>query len=568
MAGFARVAGMKLCLAIIVGNEEAVIARFLESFKPIISSLAVVYNTGTAEPDKTREEIKYFCDKYDVRFFEAYYDSTDFLHTDNFGKARQMAWDLAFESGEPFVMWADADDLLPEETAQAILSDPGEHDIYVLPYRVQHNDDQIVYRERIVRNDGRSRWKYCIHEQLEFTKDSKAKLMHGARILHSPLGEKRSSHERNLNILHKATEDAGRNFYYLQEQYFHSNPKECQRYAAAALTCPDLSEVERYGVYLNLAQLENSPKAKEWASMALVTQSDRREALALLASYALVEKRWIDAHALATMMVSIGKPALTYWNLNHAWYGWKGRFLYAQTLRGIGKHEEAHELELDAFIKEGSRFSVIHATYKRPAEALAIRDMWFSRADNPDAVEYIFGLHSFDEKSIPLKTYKHSICEHEGGAKNYAAAAAISNGHVLIQAQDDVYPPQGWDTALWNKLAGRKDEPWFIATSDGSRKDKLVITSIMTRPLMREWGHFICPEYKSIYVDNENTYRAYKSGRVIEARDLVFYHDHPFFNPNKPWDETYAIENSKENYEGDGAIFARRNPEAATDGIL
>jgi hypothetical protein len=559
---------MKLCLAIIVGNEEAVIARFLESFKPIISSLAVVYNTGTAEPDSTRDIVYDWCLKNGICLLTSDYDSTDFPHTDNFGKARQMAWDLANKSGNPFVMWADADDLLPKSTAQAIIADDGKYDIYVLPYRVQLNEDQIVYRERIIRNDGRSRWKYCIHEQLEFTKNSKAKLMHGARILHSPLGEKRSSHERNLNILHKATEDAGRNFYYLQEQYFHSNPKECQRYAAAALACPDLGDIERYGIYLNLAQLENSPKAKEWASMALVTQSDRREALALLASYALIEKRWLDAHSLATMMNALGKPELTYWNLNHAWYGWKGRFLYAQTLRGVGKHEEANKLELDAFNKAGARFSIMHATYKRPSEALAIRDMWFSRADNPDSVEYIFGLHSFDEKSVPLKTYKHSITEHEGAAKNYAAAAGISSGKVLIQAQDDIYPPQGWDTALWNKLDGRHDQPWFVAVSDGFRKDKLLVTSIMTRPYMEQMGYFICPEYKSLYVDTENTYRAYKNAQVIEARDLVFYHDHPFFNPKKPWDETYETENSKENYENDAAIFARRNPEAVKDGIL
>jgi hypothetical protein len=558
-----------ICLAIICGNEEAIIERFLDSFKPVISDLVIVYNVGKAEQDATQQKARAWANKNGILLYEDHYESDTFEHTDNFGAARALAWKNAKNVATDYVMWADCDDLLPEFSAKAIQEGvTGEHDVYITPYRVQPNNDQFVHRERIVRNDGCSTWQYPIHEQMKFNREVNYRILHDAVIHHAPIGPKTSSHPRNVAILEKVTADAGRNFFYLQEEFFHRDPKRCKAYAHAALACPDLGTEERYGIYLNLAQLENNATCKEWAAKAFMTQSDRREALALLASYAIVEGRYNDAHALARQLGATPKPAFTYWNLNHAWYGWKGRYLYTQTLRLVGKGDEAHEIEWDAFQKAGAKFSVIHATYKRPAEAMAIRDMWYSRADNPDSVEYIFGLHSFDDKSKLLKAFKHSVTEREGGARNYAAAAKLANGHVLIQAQDDVYPPQGWDTALWNKLAGREKEPWFIATSDGQRKDKLVVTSIMTRPLMKEWGHFICDEYNSLYVDNENTYRAYKSGRVIESRDLVFFHDHPFFNPQKPWDETYAVENSKENYDGDAVVFARRNPEAATDGIL
>jgi hypothetical protein len=54
--------------------------------------------------------------------------------------------------------------------------------------------------------------------------------------------------------------------------------------------------------------------------------------------------------------------------------------------------------------------------------------------------------------------------------------------------------------------------------------------------------------------------RAEKSGLLV-ASDLVFKHEHPFWNPAVPSDDTYAMENSSEAYKLGEGIFRRRNPD-------
>ncbi len=571
---------MKIHLSCIIGNEEKVIERFLRSFAPAVDSFVLVSATGNAGTDLSLQKATLICEELKKPLYQSrYVNADDMPHVDNFGDARQKAWEIANGCAreEDFIMWADADDILADGSAEAIraAAEDGKHDVYLIPYHVR-GDKQIVMRERMVRARIGAKWQFPIHEQLSFKTPATYRILRDAAIIHAPSHEKSGGHERNLAILNSATSETSRNFFYLAQEYFQTGKeKQFNQASAVALACPDLGELERYELLLQQAQTPGYDSRK-LAAEAFAIMPDRREALALLVNYSLIDGDNAKALCLAEIMIGTDKPTRSYWSQNNEWYGWKGEELYRQCLRLNGKEDEA---DVEFFLKTtgdipAPHFSIIHATLGRPEKALAIREMWLSLANHPENVEYIFGLHAWDEKSIRLlKGFKHSVTDQKGPGWNYDTAAGISTGQIIIQAQDDCYPPQGWDDALL-ALIGDTTKPAFVAVNDGHRTDRLSVNTIMTRSYMerkakRDPGEngFFHRGYATIFPDTENSFRAIQDGlsgecEYIDARDFVLYHDHPMFNPAVPWDKTYAWENAPENYESGAKLFAERNPEA------
>lgn len=573
-----------VCLAVIHGNEEKVIKRFIEQFAPAVQFMVFVRAGGDSAPDKTATIIGETCEKLDMPYVRQIYENkVPMPHVDDFGAARQKAWEIAAKTGAKYLMWADCDDTLEPEAADVIreTAERGEHDMYLMPYKVRGNS-QVVMRERMVVNDGSSRWRYPIHEQLSFRREMSYRILANAVVVHSPLEDKGDVQDRNLSILDSQICDAGRYYFYIAQEFFGKKKiAKFKQFANAALNAPGLEDLERYEILLNLAQCHNGEEAKTYAQRAFGIMPDRREALALLANYAIVDGDYTKANQLARIMMGIAKPIKTYWSMNHDWYDWKGLHLWNQTQRLVGKVKEANEMEDKFFEAAGRTFSVIHATLGRVAEAICAREQWLARADNPHAVEYIYGLHSFDKTSRKfLGGFRHSLTDKKGAGPNLEAAAAISTGRVIVQAQDDILPPYHWDTLLLERLGDLIEKPSFVAVSDGHRKDRIHVTSIMTRPYMEfkakgdcEGCGFGHPGYFSMYWDTENSYRAYRDARdgkcnLIDATDLVFFHDHPAFVKGKPWDETYKIENAPEHYDAGAKLFNERNPQASKDGIM
>ena len=568
---------MKIILSTIIGNEESVIARFIESFSQVADEFVFVQAIGTQEPDKTLEIIKATCKK---PFVIDYYRNHDFPHVDNFGAARQMSLELARKQSAPqfgnetFIMWADCDDVLRDGAAETIRTacNDDSPDILILPYHVK-GDKQIVMRERIFRAALGARWQYAIHEQLTFDRDVTYRIIQ-APIIHVPLGEKVSSHFRNVPILEKQLATSGRNLFYLAQERFQSGQfKQFASLCDVALHIPDLGDIERYELLIQLAQIDSN-RSKQAASEAFALMPDRREALALLCNYALIDGDNKKALRFAELMMDTPIPSVTYWSQNNEWYGWKGEELYRQCLRLNGENQRADNGAFSSQSDDLPIFSIIHATLGRPEQALAIREMWLSRATNPENVQYIFGIHDFDAQSVKmLSGFEHTITEKKGAAENYDKAAGLADGEIIIQAQDDCYPPQGWDMQL-RELIPDTDKPVFVAPSDGHRNDMVSVNSIFTRAYMdikagREKGEngFFHRGYITVFPDTENSYRAIKDAEqgvceYIDAQDFVIYHDHPMFNPAVPFDETYQWENAPENYKQGRELFVKRNPEA------
>jgi hypothetical protein len=225
-------------------------------------------------------------------------------------------------------------------------------------------------------------------------------------------------------------------------------------------------------------------------------------------------------------------------------------------------------------------FSVIHPTLARPSVAIRRCQEWFEKAETPERVEYVFGVHSFDrpENKYALHEFANkcgqrvrvSETPRRGSATNWNQAAAAARGQLLIQAQDDLAPPPQWDSRLQQILERAAGPDWekkpaFVAVSDGHRKDRLCITAIMTKVYRDQRGFFLFPGYDGVYADDDSTAQAYDDGDagrliLIEARDLVFDHQHFSHPGGMQFDQTYAVENSRDAYHTGAILFARRHP--------
>lgn len=407
---------MKITLACIVGNEEAVIERFIRSFAPAVDSIYLVSATGTSIRDLTTDKAYEVASELGIcLLFDHYHNVKPMAHVDSFGKARQMAWDQANDAFSPdYIIWADADDILAEGAAEAIraAAESASHDVFIMPYHVA-GDKQIVMRERMVKASVGSYWQYPIHEQLAFPSDVTYKIIRDVVFLHSPLATKTGGHERNLAILTEATKETSRNFFYLSQEYFRTGQdRKFISHAKAFLAIPGGDDLERYEVLLNLAQTPGQD-SRRLAAEAFALMPDRREALALLASYSIVDGDYPKALTLARKMIETEHPKRSYWSQNNEWYGWKGNDLYRQCLRLNGDHSEA-DTEFYLGINEDRPIQSISHDVEDWESALQYREIFLTTNETPENVDFTFRIRPEDSKSIKmLAGFKYEIIQPE-----------------------------------------------------------------------------------------------------------------------------------------------------------
>lgn len=556
-----------LALCVIVGNEEKVIERFLRSFAPITETFCLVRAVGSAVPDETLAVASAVCRDLGKAMLIGFYENSDTLpHVDNFGKARQKSWDIGAKTEHDWLMWADCDDTLSTESAKLIAEELefSDKDILLVPYEVRGNK-QIVLRERIVRNGGFSSWNYAIHETIGFHRTVTYRALHKAPMVHAPLLDRPTNLGRNNAILMGRVHDAARNFVHLHISAFDTNDAaNASKWGLAALHAPGIESEDRYEVLLNMAQLgRTADTSRAYAAEAFELLPDRREALALLVNFDLVDKDFYRAEKRARLLMGIPKPSRSYWRLNHEWYEWKGLYLYSYALRRNGNGAEANAVE-QKHLGEFPTFSVIHPTYQRAEQALAVRELWLSAADNPMEVEYIFGLHHDDKESQDLLSgYRHTITDKEGCCPNTLTPMRASRGCFVMVIADDLFPCQGWDTKLRAKLDHHWFEPHVVNFNDTNRTDGHMCHAWMTRTYAEKVLADPWPG-TGIFSDNEFTHRARKiPGCVIEAPELVFPHMSATLG-KAPKDATWADMNQLTNYTEGLRLLKERNPDVNT----
>lgn len=210
-----------ISLCMIVKNEEAHLARCLESIKSYVSEIIIV---DTGSTDKTEKIARKFATKY-VKFTHCNYPDGSIR---DFSSARQHSFDLATQ---PWVMWIDADDVvngsenLPKMIADIDEKRQGQDAYVMLPYEYAHDDDGncicLHYRERIVTKRDSFMWKGPVHEVLVSKPDVIVQSFSSetVRIIHERQKIKKlHDPNRNLRILKDYCADHSddpRQFYYL-----------------------------------------------------------------------------------------------------------------------------------------------------------------------------------------------------------------------------------------------------------------------------------------------------------------------------------------------------------------
>lgn len=208
-----------ISLCMIVKNEEAVLARALDSIREAVDEIILV-DTGSS--DRTKEiALQYTSQVFDYPWQQ------DFASARNFScsKASMDYW-----------MWLDADDVIPPDSLRQLKElkaslDPAT-DVVMMKYHTGFDDDGTVtcsyYRERLLKNHRGFLWSGRVHEAV----------VPAGVIQYLPIAvEHRKTSpkdpDRNLqiyqNMLQKGEPLSPRHqFYYGRELFYH------EEYQAAA----------------------------------------------------------------------------------------------------------------------------------------------------------------------------------------------------------------------------------------------------------------------------------------------------------------------------------------------
>jgi tetratricopeptide (TPR) repeat protein len=553
----------QLTLAVIAGNAEKYIDRFLDSFGPLADEIVVVQAAGNQVKDATLQ----IADRRGC-VTGRYINLKDWPHVDDFAAARNMAFSMA---SNDWIMWADLDDLIDPESIKRLRYHldnlPEEFVAIEFPYVVPE-DGLTVFRERIIRK-GAAKWVSPIHEFLQFDKGQIARVT-DVQIVHMPSGSRAPNDERNLRILESIPEDektSSHKFHQFQSLRAVGRLEEAANYAAAILRNPpeDIGQPEKYELFIALGQLSTSPEVRSQMNLqALATDPKRREAYGELVLCEIGNGRPAEALAWATAMKTIPEPEEGTWNARSKYYGYLGHQLHGMALRALGRAHEADAIETNEFISAGAKISLIHATRGRVKQAIEARRKWFNKAANPDAIEHIFGLDIDDQGAHFLAVHNHVFTNGQGGpVAGWNAAAAKSKGEILIQLSDDWEPPMHWDKLILEAI-GDTSKSAVLAVNDGNRRDDLLCMAILTRARYKEQGFMFHPEFFSMYSDNWFSECAIQDGVLIDARDqITFEHLHPAFGKGE-MDHTYARSNDGYHYKTGEGILRRLREAVAT----
>lgn len=205
-------ASISLCM--IVRNEEEVLARCLDSVRDAVDEIVIV---DTGSRDRTKEIAAEYTDKL-----------YDFEWCDDFAAARNFA----FSKGTmDYLMWLDADDVLPESSLRALLELKESLDprvtVVMMPYDVAFDEGGrpgfSYERERLIKNGSGLYWKGAVHEAIA----PRGKILRSQVVVeHRKI--KPGDPDRNLHIYEKRLAaglemEPRERFYYARELFYHKS---------------------------------------------------------------------------------------------------------------------------------------------------------------------------------------------------------------------------------------------------------------------------------------------------------------------------------------------------------
>lgn len=255
---------IRISLCMIVKNEEASLARCLDSVNGIADEIVIV---DTGSTDQTRQ----IAARYTERII-------DFEWVDDFAAARNFAFEQATSE---YILWLDADDVFEPDDRVKLIElkrslDPAVDSVtmdYHLSFTAEGKVAYSLRRNRLVRRDRNYRWIGAVHEYLEVS----------GHLLHSDVAvthkKDKEYTDRNLKLYRKR-EQAGEEFSPRDLYYFGNELKDHGHLEDA---------VQYYGKFLDtgLGWVEDQIAAcQKIADCEAALERSAKEISALLRSFA------------------------------------------------------------------------------------------------------------------------------------------------------------------------------------------------------------------------------------------------------------------------------------------
>jgi len=285
-----------ICVNMIVKNEQAMLARCLDSVKG--ADFIVISDTGSQ--DSTVEIAK--------RYTKHVY--TEYKWEDSFAKARNFALSKVPKEAD-WVLQIDADEVLNEgiEALRGLLKGVGKEYSMVRIKLIDEKSGSSHMFQRVFRNDPAISWHGVAHNYLVDTKKRKqydATELISINYGYSPAHK--LDPDRTFRILSKAIKDNPqliRERYYLAREYFYRNRweetiKELDEYIKGSSFVS-----ERNGAWLMrakcLSKMGKFPEACDSAWQAIKYNANFKEALEFIASHIdpVNKERWASFAQLA-----------------------------------------------------------------------------------------------------------------------------------------------------------------------------------------------------------------------------------------------------------------------------
>lgn len=337
-----------LSLAMIVKNEDQVLGRVLAQARRFCDELVIV---DTGSTDGTVELAKSFGAR--VLHFD---------WIDDFAAARNFAFDHC--TGD-WIIWLDADDVIPEQACQEILAlketDLNEQlDAVVCSYQLVFAQDgqclTSMPRERLLRRACGGSWMFPIHEGYVLPDESRVLHRLDIYIEHrKPAIYTERSVDRNLNMLAKLIQDGDESprtwYYYGKELRHHERFQEAVQALAKHVELNRQDVISRYqAIHMGmtcLMALEQYDEAIDWGMQALQTDSSRAEVLTELGVIYYRQQRFAQAIPLLTgATVAIRPLAGMVLEEN---YTWRPYHYLSLCYEGIGDYVKAIDAALKAY---------------------------------------------------------------------------------------------------------------------------------------------------------------------------------------------------------------------------
>ena len=176
------------------------------------------------------------------------------------------------------------------------------------------------------------------------------------------------------------------------------------------------------------------------------------------------------------------------------------------------------------------KFSLIHPTRGRPVPTRQIMYMWLDYFSKHNDVEYILSIDTDDAATyLPVMkefmgkaNFKVVVAENKNVVQALNQGAKHASGDILVYVSDDFECYANWDLDI---QAAARGTDWFLLVSDGIQTEIATILFV-ARQFYSRVGYLYYPEYISMFVDDDITEVARSRGVLIDARHLIFKHNH------------------------------------------